>query len=328
MKYIKTNWNIPYYNMAFEYYILNNPQFNDNYVFFYIHSPSVIIGKNQNTAQEINEKYIRENNICVARRNTGGGSVYHDEGNLNFSFIFQKEDNNGIDFKKYTLPVINALNELGVDCTLSGRNDILLDGKKISGNAQCQNKEKVLHHGTLMYDVNIENMVNALNVSELKIQSKAIKSVKSRVCNIKDYMKTDMDIFEFKDFLLNSFYKNTPIEEYILTKEDIDEVEKSVKNKFSTWEYNYGLSPKYKINKKKKFDCGLIYADYNIENGYITDIKIYGDYFSLKETYELENMLKNKKINYNCLLEFVKTINITDYINSITNEEFVSLLCE
>lgn len=328
MKYIKTRWNIPYYNMAFENYVMNNDDFKDDYVFFYIHSPSIIVGKHQNTIEEINSKYVKDNDIIVARRNTGGGAVYHDEGNLNFSFITtKKEDENEIDFKKYTLPIINALKKLGVDAYLSGRNDILVDGKKISGNAQGLNKNKVLHHGTLMFNVDVEALVNSLNVSQMKIESKAIKSVKSRVLNIKDVLDIKMDIYQFKDFILDEIFSEMDMEEYRLTDEDYENIEKLVKDKYGTWEFNYGYSPKFSIKNKKKFESsGLIEVMLDVKSGIIEDIKLSGDYFSVKETDELEEKIKGLNYKEDDIGSLLETIKLDDYITNIKNEEFISLI--
>ncbi|HCX64921.1 MAG TPA: lipoate--protein ligase, partial [Eubacteriaceae bacterium] len=202
MKYIKTNWNIPYYNMALEEYLMQEMP-KDDYVFFYIHSPSIIIGKHQNTIEEINQEYVNENNIFISRRLSGGGAVYHDEGNLNFSFVMKAENKDINNFKKFTQPIILALKELGIESELSGRNDLTIDGKKFSGNAQYARKGRLLHHGTLLFDSTMSNLSKSLNVKELKIKSKGVKSVKSRVTNIKPYLKEDYSIFDFKNYLIN-----------------------------------------------------------------------------------------------------------------------------
>ncbi len=328
MKYIKTNWDNPYYNMAFEKYIMENDKFDEDYLFFYIHKPSIIVGKHQNTIEEINKKFVDDNNIIVSRRNTGGGAVYHDEENLNFSFIFRKVKDSTIDFKKFTLPVINALKALGVDATLSGRNDILVNEKKVSGNAQCMNKTKVLHHGTLLFNVNIENLVNSLNVSQIKIESKAIKSVRSRVGNLGDYIDREMTILDFKDFLIEEFFKEIKMEEYTLTKEDIEAVNKLVEEKFGTWEHNYGLSPAFSIVKEKKFEAGVVKININVKEGLVKEIKINGDYFSIEETSALEDLLLGATYNKEDIQKRLENVDINKYIVNLQKDDFINLIVD
>ncbi len=326
MKYIKTDWSVPYYNMALEDYMMSEDKFDDNYVFFYIHDPSVIVGKHQNTIAELNNKYVADNHIYIARRISGGGAVYHDRGNLNFSFVFRRKENELIDFKKYTLPVIRALHALGINSELSGRNDILINGKKFSGNAQYMNKTKILHHGTLMFDVNIENLVNALNVSNMKIESKAIDSVRSRVANLQDYLKSPMTIEEFKEYLIRSFYEDMDFEEYTLTDEDIEQIEKRVKEKFSTWEHNYGASPDFAIIKKKKYDAGIIEIHLNVSGGIIKDIKIYGDFFFAGDIDKLQEDLKGITYKEEDVKDRLKSIDFNNTIINFTEDHFIDLL--
>ncbi len=326
MKYIKTDWPIPYYNMALEDYMMTDEKFDDDYVFFYIHEPSVIIGKHQNTIAEINSKFVKDNHIHIARRISGGGAVYHDGGNLNFSFVFRRKENDHIDFKKYTLPVIEALGKLGIEAELSGRNDILIEGKKFSGNAQYMNRDKILHHGTLMFDVNIENLVNALNVSQMKIESKAIDSVRSRVANLSGYLKTPISISEFKEHLLKSFYENIDFEEYCLTQQDIAHIEQSVKDKFSTWEHNYGASPDFAFTKKKKYEAGIVELRMDVSAGVIREAKIYGDFFFGRSIEELEEALKGALFNEPEMRGRLKEIGFENTIINFTADDFIDLM--
>jgi lipoate-protein ligase A len=190
----KTN---PYFNLAMEEYLLKN--FNEDLFILWRNESSVIVGKNQNTLSEINLEYIKENNIPVVRRQSGGGAVFHDLGNINFTFI--ANDNNSFsDFKRFTQPIIDLLKTLDINAEFSGRNDLLIDGKKFSGNAQYNYKNKVMHHGTLLFSSQIGDLSNALKVKPIKFEGKGIKSVKSRVTNISEHLKYDIDILEFKDF--------------------------------------------------------------------------------------------------------------------------------
>jgi len=299
MFYIPTDWDVPYYNMALEGYLLSD-DCPGSFLFFYIHKPSIIVGNHQNTIEEINFPYVMQNGITVARRVSGGGAVYHDYGNLNFSFIVEKgESASTIDFKPFTDPVIHALSGLGLNATLSGRNDILIDGKKFSGNAQYISKTKVLSHGTLMFDVNIEAMLESLNVDEEKITSKAIRSVKSRVANVREALKTDMDVFEFRAYLIERLIEETGATERKLTDEENALVEKSVAEKYSTWEHNYGSSPPFRLKKRSRFDgVGIIEIGLNVEGGVITKASLSGDFFTNEPIENLEAALIGKRMEY------------------------------
>ena len=323
MKYIHTDWSVPYYNMALEDMLMNNEEYDDDYVFFYIHKPSVIVGKHQNTMQEINYRFIKENNVTAARRITGGGAVYHDEGNLNYSFVFRRNEGGMIDFEPYTRPVIRALESLGVKSELSGRNDILIDGRKFSGTAQYMNKRKVLSHGTLMFDLNIENMVNALNVDDLKIQSKAITSVRSRVANLKDFLRADMDIYDFRAHLTESFFEGLQMRTHNLSQAETERIRKSADEKFSSWEYNFGQSPSFSLVKKKKFSAGIIEAGINIDEGIITGIRFSGDFFVNEPVEKLEELLTGIRFEEAAVRNLPEA---DDIISGIKNDDIAELL--
>lgn len=222
MKFIENNSIDPHYNLAFEEYIFKHLESDEDFVLLWRNGPSIIVGKNQNTIEEINLEYVKENNINVVRRVTGGGAVYHDLGNLNFSFITKPKSNDLIDFQTYNVPIIKALQKLGVNCQLSGRNDLTIDGRKFSGIAQSIIKGKVLNHGTLLFDSELDALTKALNVKRDKIESKGIKSVASRVTNIKTYVIDDVDVLRFKELLLKSIFEyfNEPVEVYELSDED------------------------------------------------------------------------------------------------------------
>jgi len=325
LKYIETNWDLPYYNFALEDYLLNEAE-EDDYVFFYIHKPSIIVGKYQNTIEEVNKDFIEENNITVARRLSGGGAVYHDQGNLNFSFVHKADKRDVNNFKKFTKPVINALKELGLNAHLSGRNDILIDEKKVSGNAQYYTNGRLLHHGTLLYNSEMSNLVKSLKVRELKIKSKGIKSVKSRVANITDFLNNKLTIEDFKDYLLKSFYQARDIEKYELDEKAMDYVDSKVNKKYSTWDWNWGKSPNFEIQKIHKFSFGILDTRLDIKNGLISGCKIYGDYFSKKDIVNLENSLIGLKYDKNDLLKNEYVVNINDYFDDIDFYTYVDYL--
>lgn len=325
MKYINTNWDIPYYNFALEEYLLTDmPE--DSYVFFYIHKPSIIVGKHQNTIEEINQEFVTENNILVARRMSGGGAVYHDTGNLNFSFVHKADKNDINNFAKFTKPVIEALKELGVNAQLSGRNDILINDKKISGNAQFYTKGRILHHGTLLFDSDMSNLSSALKVKEIKIKSKGIKSVRSRVTNIKEHINNDMNIFDLKEFLLKNFGKSSDISEYKLSEKDLSCINEIAIEKFSTWDWNWGRSPEFEIQKINKFPCGIIDMRFNIKNGIINDCKTYGDFFAKEDVSVLENLLIGKSYRKENLKKILSKIDMNDYFSQISLDEFLNFI--
>ncbi len=324
MKYIKTDWEIPYYNFALEDYLLKEAP-EDDYVFFYIHKPSIIIGKFQNTIEEINKEFVDEQNITVARRLSGGGAVYHDYGNLNFSFVHKTGKTDINNFKKFTRPVIEAMQELDIKAELSGRNDILVDGKKVSGNAQCYKNGRILHHGTLLYDADMSNLSKALKVKDLKIESKGIKSVRSRVGNIIDYMEQDMDIHQFKDFLLEHFKQEGDISEFQITPEIKAYIENKVLE-LKTWDWVWGKSPTYTLEKLGKFDCGIINVKLNVKKGLIKELRIFGDFFTAEELSELENALIGVKLQKDELDATLAPHDIGEYFHQMCNQDFVEFL--
>ena len=317
----------PKLNLAVEEYILKHLNVeHEDYFLFYINGPSIIIGKNQNTSEEVNLKYIEENGIDVVRRLSGGGAVYHDEGNLNFSFITKDDGNSFNNYKKFTQPIVDALKKLGVEAELTGRNDIQVGERKISGNAQFTTRGRMFSHGTLMFNSNIEEVVNSLNVSEEKMRSKGIKSVRSRVANITEFLNDEMTMDQFVEALLASIYEGEEPERYVMRDEDWEIVQDISKARYANWDWNFGKSPKFDVETKRRFPIGTIDVRLNVNKGTITEAKIYGDFFGVGEIQDVEQALVGTRFERAAIREQLATLDVKHYFGNIELEELVDLI--
>ncbi|MFT4414818.1 lipoate--protein ligase [Fredinandcohnia humi] len=317
----------PRINLAIEEYALKNLSIDETYLLFYINEPSIIIGKNQNTIEEINTQYVEENGIHVVRRLSGGGAVYHDLGNLNFSFITKDDGESFHNFRKFTEPVIEALKKLGVNAELSGRNDIEVEGRKISGNAQFSTKGRMFSHGTLMLNSEIENVVSALKVKKDKIESKGIKSVRSRVANISEFLSEEITIEQFRELLLRYIFNTDgDIPMYELTGDDWEKIHQLSKERYQNWDWNYGRSPKFNLQNTHRFPVGQIDVRLEVQKGIIENCKIYGDFFGVGDVGEIENLLVGKRYEKAELDKALENIDIQHYFGKISKEDFLQLL--
>ncbi|WML37051.1 lipoate--protein ligase [Clostridium sp. OS1-26] len=325
MIFIKNENTNPYINHAIEEYVLKN--FNEDCFMLWRNDPCILIGKHQNTLSEINIDYVNNHKLPVVRRVTGGGAIFNDLGNLNFTFISNNGKNQFADFKKFTYPIIQALKKLSINAELSGRNDLTIDGKKFSGNAQYSYKNKILHHGSILFSADMSNLVQALKVKDIKFQDKAVKSVGSRVANIKEHLKKDMSVIEFKNFIIESVMndqKNARLHEF--TEEEWNEIQKISDEKYATWQWNYGNSPQFNYSNEKKFKGGIVQVNINVHKGLIKDIKIYGDFFSEKEINELEELLKDVKYLRGEVINVLDIVDIEKYMINVSKENLLEII--
>lgn len=317
--------NDAYFNIASEEYLLTKYPKQDIFL-LYVNAPSIIVGKFQNTLAEINLDYVKANDIAVVRRMSGGGTVYHDLGNLNFSFHTLLGTNDFMDFLQFTEPVTKLLNGLGVPAKLEGRNDLLVDGKKFSGNAKLMKNGKMIQHGTILLDSQMEVLVDALKVNPLKFIDKAVKSNRSRVTNLMPYLPEGTTNHSFKQLLIDQMLSdNDDAVLYEFTSEDIQAIEALAEQKYRTWDWNFGFSPNYNFKKAIKIPAGFIELHLNVDKGHIVDAKIFGDFFASQPIEGLEKQLVGAKHNLQELEQLLARIDLTAYFGKVTTEELMEL---
>ncbi|MEA4965362.1 MAG: lipoate--protein ligase [Oscillospiraceae bacterium] len=321
MIYLETGSQNPYYNLAFEEYVLANRTDGD-YLMLWQNDNTIVIGQNQNAEAEINRAFVEEHGIHVVRRGTGGGAVYHDLGNLNYSFITDLTATDHVAKERFTQPIVEALRGLGIQAEASGRNDILAEGKKVSGTAQRMLRGRILHHGTMLFDANPAMVAGALNVDPTKLQSKGTKSVRSRIGNIRDFLKEDMDIQAFWTYLIRQL-AGTGMVRGSLTQEELAAVEKLKREKYDTWEWNVGRSPQYTVRNRRRFDGGGLEAFLSVRQGIVEDVSFYGDFLSLRPLTELTEALRGclyRRADFAAALERFR---LSEFFGSITEEELL-----
>ena len=323
MKYLILNTTDPAFNLAAEQYVFDRLATQESFLMLWQNRNAIIIGKHQNTLAEINEAFVREHGIKVVRRLSGGGAVYHDLGNLNYTLI-APDDGEGLDLGRFCRPVIRALRKLGVDAEINGRNDMTVGGQKFSGNAQYRKDGRVMHHGTILFDSDMSVLAGALQVDEEKIKAKGVKSVRSRVANIRSLLKQDMTLQEFRDHLARHLLGGDGVR-YELTKADLDAVEAIRAARYGTWEWNYGASPRCDVQRSARIEgVGTLRAHMQLDRGRIADIAFTGDFFSTKEPEGLSALLRGRPLTRETLAE----VDPAPYISGMTAEHLCQLLLE
>ena len=324
MRYLESPSRDPYFNLALEEYVFERMDKSKSYFLLWQNDNTIVVGKYQNTAEEIDQAYVDAHHIRVARRLSGGGAVYHDRGNLNFTFIVDRADAPGLNFKVFVRPVVEALARFGVHAEFTGRNDLTIDGMKFSGNAQYARRGRLLHHGCIMLDSNLTSVADALRVKEAKFDSKAVKSVRSRVTTINAHAPAPISMEDFKRALKECAMASGELEPCTLTEEDLAAIRKLRDEKYATWAWNYGFSPAYDMRREMKFPAGLVTAHLSAEGGKIKAVRFYGDFFG-GELGELEGAMAGLPLDGH-LTEALEALRVGDYMSGITAEELSRLL--
>jgi lipoate-protein ligase A len=295
----------------------------------WINEPSIIVGKNQNTLAEINENYTKENGIHVVRRISGGGAVYHDLNNLNYTIISnESRDNKSFDFKAFSEPVIQTLKDLGVEAEFTGRNDITIDGKKICGNAQAYLDGRVMHHGCILFDVDLTVLSKALETSTEVVDAKGVKSVRSRVVNILPYLKEKITVNEFAENILNHMKSKYPeMIEYNFSDDELQIIDINRQEKFGNWNWNFGSNPVAEIVRERRYPAGKTQLFINTKKGVIDDITFYGTFFGVNSDLTMvQNLLKGVKYSHEDVKKALSSIDITPYFAGFSIEELTDAI--
>ena len=329
MVYIASPSTDPAFNLALEQYVFDHMDRNQEYFMLWQNANTVVIGKNQNAFAEVNQKTANEKQISLVRRLSGGGAVYHDLGNLNFTFILDAKDATDLDIRLFCQPIAELLRSLGVPAEVNGRNDITIEGKKFSGNSQYLKQGRIMHHGTLMFDSDLSVVADVLNVSADKFQSKAAKSVRSRVTNIAPYLPEGFTLAEFRSLLLKHILKTENVQPYVFSDAELAAIETIKKERYNKWEWNYGYSPACSVEKSRRFEgCGKIEVYMDTKDGAITALQFFGDFFGIADPTELAQHLMGTRLEREALEARLSSCKIEQYFHGLEKKDFLDLLLQ
>ena len=329
LSYLDLRTTDPAYNLAMEQMVFDRLPRDRAYLMLWQNDNAIIIGKHQNTLAEIDQAYVEAHGIQVVRRLSGGGAVYHDLGNLNFTFITDAADTERLNFRLFCQPVVDTLATFGVRAEINGRNDITIDGKKFSGNSQYIRQGRVMHHGTILFDSDLDVVSHALRVDPAKIRAKGVASVRSRVTNVREHLPSDVDLAAFRAALLQNILAGTPGEPYTLTEEDLAAAEKLRRTRYAAYEWNYGVSPRCTVSKRRRIEgCGTVEAYLTVDRGLIRDVIFRGDFFSAAEPEELAARFIGLRPLSEDYARALEGVDVGRYFNGMTNQQFLAFLCD
>lgn len=329
LSYLDLTTTDPSYNLAMEQYVFDCLPRDRMYFMLWQNDNSIIVGKYQNTLSEINLEAVERRGIRVVRRLSGGGAVYHDMGNLNFTFITDAASGTALDMKLFCQPVVRTLAALGVHAEVNGRNDITIDGKKFSGNSQYLRQGRVMHHGTIMFNSDLSVVSEALQVDPTKFQTKGVRSVRSRVTNVADHLDRPVSLPEFRRILLENILRENPGQPYPLTPKDLAAVEKLREERYAAWDWNYGQSPACTVLRRRRVEgCGLVEAYISVDSGLISAVAFRGDFFSAVEPEELAPRFVGRTPDQAGFSAALEGMDVSRYFAGLQNDQLIEILCQ
>ena len=329
LSYLDLTTTDPSYNLAMEQYVFDCLPRDRMYFMLWQNDNAIIVGKYQNTLSEINLEAVERRGIRVVRRLSGGGAVYHDMGNLNFTFITDAASGTALDMKLFCQPVVRTLAALGVHAEVNGRNDITIDGKKFSGNSQYLRQGRVMHHGTIMFNSDLSVVSEALQVDPTKFQTKGVRSVRSRVTNVADHLDRPVSLPEFRRILLENILRENPGQPYPLTPKDLAAVEKLREGRYAAWDWNYGQSPACTVLRRRRVEgCGLVEAYISVDSGLISAIAFRGDFFSAVEPEELAPRFVGRTPDQAGFAAALEGVDVSRYFAGLQNDQLIEILCQ
>ena len=316
-------------NLALEEYVFRHKPADEDVLLFYVNERAIIIGRNQNTIEEIDAEVVAARDVTVVRRVSGGGAVYHDAGNLNFSFMTPDVRGRFNRYDQFTRPVIEVLHDLGVPAELGGRNDILAGGRKISGNAQFAAPSRMFSHGTLLLDSDLDAVTAALKPKPGKVESKGVKSIRSRVANISEFLREPVDVAELRERIVERIFgtrDRARIPQIALTPADWDAVHALVAGKYGTWAWNYGENPASNVQRARRFPVGEIDVRLDVKEGRIAGLRIFGDFMGREDVAALETRLIGLPYDRDTLHAALRDVEPSDYFGDVAREDLLELL--